>query len=277
MIITNLITLVLVKLDIDEINYSSWIYFFKNLCKGYEILKHIMGEPTDEATSSNPLPPTSEWLKIDSVVLSWIFMTLSKTLQQRLIVEDPQTAKEASNLISEIFNGNTHTRSIALKVELLFLKLGNLSINAYFCKIESMATILTSLGTSIRNDDVVTISLEGLPDKYTNIFGIIAHREPFSDLKTIHSMLTTEEMQLRSRAQAKSIDSSSSYPMILLTNSSNSTRRSNVALEKINKPCFNFNKGFVVLLSIVLLHYDSTGDLYLIMNPSTIPYAFLTI
>ncbi|GJT09199.1 hypothetical protein Tco_0843661 [Tanacetum coccineum] len=150
MTITNLTTLVPVKLDIDEMNYSSWVYFFKNLCKGHEILKHILGEPTDEATSSNPSPPTAEWLKIDYIVLSWIFMTLSKTLQQRICVEDPQTAKEDWDLIALIFKENKHTRSIVLKAELRSLKLGDLSIDAYFCKIESIDTILTSLGSPIR-------------------------------------------------------------------------------------------------------------------------------
>ncbi|GKB63572.1 hybrid signal transduction histidine kinase M [Tanacetum coccineum] len=159
--VNNLTTLVPVKLDVDEMNYSSWVYFFKNLCKGFEVLKHVLGESTDEATSSNPSPHTPKWLKINSIVLSWIFMTLSKTLQK-----DPQTAKEAWDLIALIFNDNKRTRSIGLKAELRSLKLGDLSIDAYFRKIESVATILTSLGSPISNDDVVTFALEGLPDKY---------------------------------------------------------------------------------------------------------------
>ncbi|GKA55593.1 hypothetical protein Tco_0754665 [Tanacetum coccineum] len=154
----NLTSLVLVKLDIDEMNYSSWVYFFKNLCKGFELLKHVLGEPTDEATSSKPSPPTPEWLKIDSIALSWIFMTLSKTL---LVVEDPQTAKEAWDLIPEILNDNKCTLSISLKANY----------------------VLWSL-----------------------------------NLKTVCSMLTTEGMRLKSRAQATSIDSTSSSPMKLLAN-----------------------------------------------------------
>nr|GEW69031.1 hybrid signal transduction histidine kinase M [Tanacetum cinerariifolium] len=72
----------------------------------------------------------------------------------------PQTAegKNREDLI--------RSRSIALKAELSSLKLRDLSIDAYFRKIESIATILTSLGSPISNDDVVTIALEGLPDKY---------------------------------------------------------------------------------------------------------------
>nr|GEX59644.1 hybrid signal transduction histidine kinase M [Tanacetum cinerariifolium] len=232
MTITNLTTLVPVKLEIDEMNYSSWVYFFKNLCKSHEILKHILGEPTDEATSSNPSPPTAEWLKIDSIVLSWIFMTLSKTLQQRLVVKDPQKAKEAWDLIALIFNDNKRTQSIALKAELRSLKLGDLSIDTYFHKIKPIDTIFTSLGSPISNDDAVSIVLEGLPDKCDNVISIIVHREPFLDLKMVHFMLTTKEMWLKSRAQASPIDSTFYLPLILLANGGNSTRRPKVALEK---------------------------------------------
>ncbi|GJW99583.1 hypothetical protein Tco_0183497 [Tanacetum coccineum] len=70
---------------------------------------------------------------------------------------------------------------------------------------KSIATILTSLGSPIGNDDMVTIALKEFPDKYDNVSGIIVHREPFSDLKTVRSMLTTEEIRLKSRAQATSI------------------------------------------------------------------------
>nr|GEZ31493.1 hybrid signal transduction histidine kinase M [Tanacetum cinerariifolium] len=108
-------------------------------------MKHILGESTDVTSSSDPAPPTSEWLKIDSIILSWIFMTLSKTLQSRLVVENPRTAKEAWDILAEIFNDNKRSRSIALKAELRSLKLGDLSTDAYFHKIESIATILASL------------------------------------------------------------------------------------------------------------------------------------
>ncbi|GKD03013.1 hybrid signal transduction histidine kinase M [Tanacetum coccineum] len=121
-------------------------------------------------------------------------MILSDTLQARLVVEHPQSAKEACDLITEIFNDNKRSRTIALKAELRSLKLGDLSIDAYFQKIKSIATILRSLISPVTNDDVVTFSLEGLSEKYENVCGIITHREPFPDLKTARSMLTTEEM-----------------------------------------------------------------------------------
>nr|GEU45447.1 hybrid signal transduction histidine kinase M [Tanacetum cinerariifolium] len=106
MTITNLNILVPVKLDIDEMNYSSWMYFFMNLCKGHELLDPILGKSTHVTSSSDPSPPTSKWLNTDSIILSWIFTTMSKTLQQRLVVENHQTAKESWDIIVEIFNDN---------------------------------------------------------------------------------------------------------------------------------------------------------------------------
>ncbi|GKE03655.1 hypothetical protein Tco_1395673 [Tanacetum coccineum] len=87
MTVNNLMILVPLKLVIDEMNYSSWVYFFKNMCRGFEVLTHILGPSTDEATSN------------------------------------PQTAKAAWDLIVEIFNENKRSRSISLKAELHSLKL----------------------------------------------------------------------------------------------------------------------------------------------------------
>ncbi|GKE15344.1 hypothetical protein Tco_1422921 [Tanacetum coccineum] len=104
-------------------------------------------------------------------------------------------------------------------------QLGGLSINAYFWKIELIATILVSLGSPIRKDDIVNITLNGLPDKYQDVSDIIIHQEPFPYLKTVRSMLTMAEMRLKSRVQDTSIDSSSSSHVVLLANSGNNTAR----------------------------------------------------
>nr|GEV09139.1 putative ribonuclease H-like domain-containing protein [Tanacetum cinerariifolium] len=124
-------------------------------------MNHILGESTDTMFSSDPAPPTLEWLKIDSIIPSCIFTTLSKTLQSRLVVENPKTTKEAWDIRAEIFNENKWSRSISLKAEFRSLKLGDLSIDAYFRKIESIATILSSLGLPPNKDDIDNFLLIG--------------------------------------------------------------------------------------------------------------------
>nr|GEX14681.1 ribonuclease H-like domain-containing protein [Tanacetum cinerariifolium]GEY62264.1 ribonuclease H-like domain-containing protein [Tanacetum cinerariifolium] len=235
MTITNLTTRVLVLLDVDEMNYASWVYFFQKLCGGYKLLDHILGASKDDTTPTTPTPPTDEWLTIDSIVLTWIFTTLSKPLQQRLVVENPETAKEAWDILALIFNDNKQSRSIALKAELRFMKLSELSIDAHFSKIESITIILSSLGLPIGNDDAVNIALDGLPDKYHHVSDIIIHRDPFLDLKTARSMLTTAKMRLKSRAQASYVDSTSSSSMVLLANFGSNTQRSAPSMDKMGQ------------------------------------------
>ncbi|GJZ10266.1 hypothetical protein Tco_0545025 [Tanacetum coccineum] len=82
------------------------------------------------------------------------------------------------------------------------------------------------------SDDVVTFALEGLPARYENISTIIAHRDSFPDLKTIRSMLTTEEMRKKSRAKHTLVDDTSSLLMVLLENSGPNTCRSAFSREK---------------------------------------------
>nr|GEV19819.1 hypothetical protein [Tanacetum cinerariifolium] len=183
MMIINLHILFPIKLDIDEMNYSSWMYFFKHLCMGHQILDHILGKQTDEAGSRTSTPPTIEWLKVFSIVLSWMFMNLAKPIQEELVIG-------------------------------------------------SIVTILNGLMSPLSNDDVVNIALEGLPTKYDNIYGIIIHREPISDLKMVWSMPTTKEMRLKSRDQDTFIDSTSSSHMVLLANSGANDRRCNHSTEK---------------------------------------------
>ena len=94
MTINNLSTRVPVVLDVDEMNYASWTYFFQNLVRGYHLLYHILGDSAEgEAASSSS--KTDEWLALDTIILSWIFSTSSQNLQQRLVLENPKTAKEA--------------------------------------------------------------------------------------------------------------------------------------------------------------------------------------
>nr|GFB39960.1 hybrid signal transduction histidine kinase M [Tanacetum cinerariifolium] len=150
------------------------------------------------------------WNFASCVYVSKIFVKA-----KRLVVEHPQSAKEAwgSN-----YRNNKRSRTIALNAELRSLKPDDLSIDAYFRKIELIATILTSLGSPISSEDVVTFTLEA------------------------RSMLTTEEMRLKSMSESLPIDSLSSSPMVLLADSCTNCRPSNTQV-KSWRPCYNFAKG----------------------------------
>nr|GFC81192.1 hybrid signal transduction histidine kinase M [Tanacetum cinerariifolium] len=131
-----------------------------------------------------------------------VVRSMLTTTEKRLKSTGQSTTLDTSSsslmvLLANSGNNNAR-RSTGTLGELRSLKLGYLSIDAYFCKIESIATILASLSLPIRKDDIFIIALDGLPDKYEHVFDIIIHREPFPDLKVVRSMLTTTEKRLKS-------------------------------------------------------------------------------
>ncbi|GJS27459.1 ribonuclease H-like domain-containing protein [Tanacetum coccineum] len=198
-----LLTRVSVKLDLDNLNYVSWEYFFEQLCASYEVDKYLH-TPTTETTSSSLAPLTLEE-KVDKIVLSWILFTLFDSLRARLVVARPKSAKEAWALISDIVKDNK------------------------------------SLGAHVNDDYVVHYAIEGLPETYNQVCGYMHWKDTFPDLKMARTLLITEEMRLKSKALALPMDSSS--PMVLVVQSGNNRRSSSTPQVKSSRPCFNYAKG----------------------------------
>ncbi|GKE19637.1 ribonuclease H-like domain-containing protein [Tanacetum coccineum] len=212
------------EVSVGAMNYSSWVYYFSYLCHGYGILDHLVDLVASSSTTTptDPPPKDAEWTKIDFIIRSWIFSTLAPSLRRRLVDLNPTTANDAWTYIEVIFQDNKRPRAMDLKAKLRNLKLGNLSIDG--------------------NDDVVTFALEGLPSTYETISTVIVSREPFPDLKTVRSSLTTHEIRLKSRVQNPLVDATSASPMVLLVKSNTSARRG-PSLVKVNNPCWSFAKG----------------------------------
>ncbi|GJY83088.1 hybrid signal transduction histidine kinase M [Tanacetum coccineum] len=66
-------------------------------------------------------------------------------------------------------------------------------------------------------------------------------QDTFPDLKTVRSLLLTEEIHLKTKSLASPMDSSS--PMVLMADSGNPRHSSFTPQTKPWKPCFNFAKG----------------------------------
>nr|GEY67792.1 hybrid signal transduction histidine kinase M [Tanacetum cinerariifolium] len=129
------------------------------------------------------------------------------------------TAKEAWGILSDIVKDNKRYRTNALKVELCSIKLGDRSMESYFQKVDSIVNILTSFDARVNKEDVVHCVLDGLPKTYNQVYGYMHYRDTFPDLKTVRSLLITEEMRLKSKSLSLLVDSSSSSLVVLMAQS----------------------------------------------------------
>ncbi|GKC26523.1 hypothetical protein Tco_1033817, partial [Tanacetum coccineum] len=149
---------------------------FEQLCATYEVDNYIRSPSTENSTSAST-PLTPEELKVDKIVLSWIFTTLFDPLQARLVVARPKIGKEAWGILFDIVKDNNKSRTNALKAELHSIKLGDRSMESYFQKVDSIVNILTSLDARGNEEDVIHYVFDGLPKTYNQVCGYMHYRD----------------------------------------------------------------------------------------------------
>ncbi|GKA98614.1 ribonuclease H-like domain-containing protein [Tanacetum coccineum] len=97
-----------------------------------------------------------------SIIKSWIFRYLFSNASEKVSAPTLREAKAAWDTIETIFQENKRTRTVALKGELRVIQIGDDTPDAYFSKIDSIITLLTDLGSTMDDDDIVTYAINGL-------------------------------------------------------------------------------------------------------------------
>ncbi|XP_071712467.1 uncharacterized protein [Rutidosis leptorrhynchoides] len=155
---------------------------------GFDVLKFLTGTFTPEEKA------TAEWIKVDAVVSTWIYNTISEALLERVLNSELATAHDTWVFIEQIFQDNKLSKTMELTAELRGLVMGDESVEAYFRKIDRIANHLQNLGSTVEDKDLVMYAVNGLNGKYPHAAHIIIHRHPFPDFNIVRSMLLMEEM-----------------------------------------------------------------------------------
>ncbi|XP_071713955.1 uncharacterized protein [Rutidosis leptorrhynchoides] len=177
--VTSITHLIPIKLDLAKLNYAYWSVLFTTHCEGFDVIKFIKGTLTSEEQQA----PT--WAKVDAVVKSWIYLTISGPLLERVLKAQPKTAYEAWTHLQKIFLDNKQMKTNELTSELRTLDIGNLSVKEYFRRIDTISTLLSNLGSDMKEDDLVNYAINGLSDKFSYVSSIILHRETLPTLETV--------------------------------------------------------------------------------------------
>ncbi|XP_071718587.1 uncharacterized protein [Rutidosis leptorrhynchoides] len=174
--------------------------------------------------------------------MGWMFLTISETLLERLLNSQPKTSYQAWEFLKNIFQDNKRFKIVELTAELRSITVGDLMAEAYFQKIDSIASMLQNLGSTMKDEELVTYAINGLNNRFPHATHIILHSEPFPNLNTVRSMITLEEMQLQRQLRG-SIDSpgTPSAPTALMAQiPANAPSRSTITSPQV---CRNFSRG----------------------------------
>jgi hypothetical protein len=151
--VQNARSLVQVTLDTSSGNYSRWHEQFLLAVTKYSLQDHIY---SDHATSALP-----DWTRMNAVVKSWLYSTISSDLAEA-VIDHRATAREAWLAIEGHFLGNQETRALHLDAKFRAFAQGDLSITDYCTRFKKMADDLTDLGEHVTDRTLVLNVIRGL-------------------------------------------------------------------------------------------------------------------
>ena len=150
---------------------------------------HIVPDNSSKALISKD----SEWQRLDDIVRTWIHGSISPSLLQSLVRLD-DCAFDAWNRLESNFQNNKTSRILHLESQFNDISLSTFSnVKSYCSELETIATSLTNLGTSITDNRLALQVLHGLTSKYKTFRSLVQHMNPIPSFDTLRYMLELEE------------------------------------------------------------------------------------
>ncbi|XP_071686980.1 uncharacterized protein [Rutidosis leptorrhynchoides] len=134
--VSNIKNFVPITLELNTSHYSSWAELFKIHCQAFDVLDHII-PTTDDSSGASSAGQTQTtniayWIKLDAIVLSWIYVTLSNELLINILTPG-STAQQTWKRIKAIFHDNQHSRAVHLAAKFANTKLGSFPNMSAYC------------------------------------------------------------------------------------------------------------------------------------------------
>ncbi|XP_057538131.1 uncharacterized protein LOC130815658 [Amaranthus tricolor] len=188
-LITNIKTNVPIQLDEDGSNFDTWVTLFKLHFRAHLVDSQILRDDSSKALVSKD----SEWQRLDDIVRTWIYGSISPSLLQS-IVRPNDCAFDAWNRLENNFQNNKTSRILHLESQFNDISLSNFpNVKSYCNELETIATSLTNLGTSISDNRLALKVLHGLILEYKTFRSLVQHMNPIPSFDTLRSMLELEE------------------------------------------------------------------------------------
>lgn len=132
---------------------------------------YIIPDDSSKASASKD----SEWQRLDDIVRTWIYGSISPSLLQS-IVRHIDCGLDAWTRIENNFQNNKISRILHLESQFNEISLSNFpNVKSYCNELETIATSLDNLGTSISDNCLSLQVLQGLNSDYKTFRSLVHH------------------------------------------------------------------------------------------------------
>nr|XP_043620154.1 uncharacterized protein LOC122592001 [Erigeron canadensis] len=206
--VSNIKTFIPITLDIETGHYTTWSELFKIHCKAFQVFHHL--QPKETTSTSTPdkdkdkgkeQTPSESWERIDSIVLQWIYGTISTDLLHTILKTDT-TAHAAWTALANLFQDNRATRTIDLNNNFTNTCFDQFSSMSAYC--QAMKVIfdqLNNVGSPITEEQLVLQILTGLPQQYEGTADNIQQTKPLPNFYETRSRLCIAEKRKSNQAR----------------------------------------------------------------------------
>ncbi|PRQ35723.1 putative RNA helicase transcription factor interactor and regulator CCHC(Zn) family [Rosa chinensis] len=136
------------------------------------------------------------WKKTDKALLGLLMATLDGDIMD--IIVGSKSSHEAWLALLERFSTVSRANIIQLKTDLQTIKKGADTIDKYLQRIKLARDQLSSVGVTLVDEDIVVVTLNGLPDEYAMIKTVIRAKDTPISLKDFRAQLLAAERDIES-------------------------------------------------------------------------------
>ncbi|XP_021764233.1 uncharacterized protein LOC110728870 [Chenopodium quinoa] len=219
--ITSVKSLIPITLDADHGMYHSSAALFKVQVRVHDLHNHIIPlteEKEKVAYEASKSADLATWKRLDTVVLQWIYGTISTDLLNAILLKD-DTAQAAWACLESMFQDKKASRASHLEQELADLDFENFfSIDGYYNHIKSLADRLADVDAPIPNSRLILKMTAGLLEAYAGTVDFIQNQEPLPTFESCRSRIKLAERTIKNRL-AKEGGSTSHLPTSLVSTS----------------------------------------------------------
>ncbi|KAG8054523.1 hypothetical protein GUJ93_ZPchr0001g29915 [Zizania palustris] len=191
--VLNIKSLVPATLDLATANYTKWRGLFLVTVGKYALTDHVLKDDYH--------PHRADWVRMDCVVLAWLYGSISAELLE-IVMSSTATARTVWRSLEHQFLGNRERRALNLTSEFHNFAQGDLSVTDYCRRLKTMADSLGDLGEPVLDRTLVLTLLRGLNPKYQHLTTLLPMQRPFPSFVETRSQLLLEELTKNPRSTA---------------------------------------------------------------------------
>lgn len=193
------------SIKLDGSNYINWKFKLQTLLEGQNTYSIVIGDEGKPTVANGGTNATiQEWEKRELKAKVLLKLSVKDCIIPH--IRDCKTANEIWTTLKDMYEIKNTSRTLFLRKKILSIKMEeNESVSSFLSRIKEVKDKLSDIGQTVANDDLVTITMNGMADDYQMFITGLNEREKPPSFEELTGILLHEE-EMRSSLKPQDPD-----------------------------------------------------------------------